>query len=95
MARAGSPPAIRAWQLQKTSPSYAGKHTCYISLDVTNTRAARARASGPLSGGLCQRRRCTQRQVQTVQYLHWVIEEAVRDGAPLYLAYLDFENSFN
>ena len=35
---------------------------------------------------------CTQRQVQS---LRWVIENAARDGAPLYLAYLDFENAFN
>jgi len=39
-----------------------------------------------------RRLRCTQRQVQA---LHWVIEEAARKGAPLYVAYLDFENAFN
>jgi len=39
-----------------------------------------------------RRLRCTQRQVQS---LHWVIEDAARQGAPLYIAYLDFENAFN
>ena len=39
-----------------------------------------------------RRLRCTQRQVQS---LHWVIEEAARKGALLYVAYLDFENAFN
>ena len=39
-----------------------------------------------------RRLRCTQRQVQS---LHWAIEEAAQSGAPLYVAYLDFENAFN
>ena len=39
-----------------------------------------------------RRLRSTQRQVQS---LHWSIEEAARKGAPLYVAYLDFENAFN
>ena len=34
---------------------------------------------------------CTQWQVQS---LHWALEEAAQDGAPLYLADLDFENAF-
>ena len=46
-----------------------------------------ARDSGPLSGWVP-----TQLQVKS---LHWAIEEAARDGALLYLAYLDFENAFN
>ena len=36
--------------------------------------------------------RCTQRQVQS---LHWIMEEAARQGTALYVAFLDFENAFN
>jgi len=39
-----------------------------------------------------RRMRSTQRQIQS---LSWVIEEAAQAGAPLYVAYLDFENAFN
>ena len=39
-----------------------------------------------------RRKRCTQRQVQS---LHWVIEQAAQSGGTLYVAYLDFENAFN
>ena len=59
-------------------------------------RAARASEFwtplGRDSGAFAATSACNQLQVQS---LRWMLEGAARDGAPLYLANLDFENAFN